>query len=109
MMHPILKATLDLGQALWLDYISRELMNSGQLQKLITDGLRGMTSNPTIFQQSISGSPAYDKDIEQGIVRGEDARQIFEDIAVADVSRAADIVRPVYDQTDGADGLVSIE
>lgn len=109
MMHPILKATLDLGQSVWLDFISRELMNTGQLARLISEGLRGMTSNPTIFQQSISRSNDYDRDIEQGIEREETPQQIFEHIAVTDVTRAADSIRSVYDQTNGADGFVSIE
>jgi len=108
-MHPILKATLDLGQSVWLDFISRELMNKGQLERLMSEGLRGMTSNPTIFQQSIAKSSDYDRDIEQGIARGESAERIFERIAVTDVARAADFIRPVYDQTNGADGFVSIE
>lgn len=109
MMHPILKATLDLGQSVWLDFISRELMNTGQLARLISEGLRGMTSNPTIFQQSISRSNDYDRDIEQGIEREETPQQIFEQIAVTDVTRAADSIRSVYDQSNGADGFVSIE
>jgi transaldolase len=108
-MDPILKATLDLGQSVWLDFISRELMDSGHLHKLITDGLRGMTSNPTIFQQAISKGSDYDRDIEQGLDREEQPAAIFEHIAVKDVQRACDIIRPVYDQSDGADGFVSIE
>ena len=108
-MHPILKATLDLGQSVWLDFISRELMDGGQLHSLITDGLRGITSNPTIFQGSIAKSADYDRDIEQGLDRQDNAAQIFEHIAIKDVQRACDIIRPVYDQTNGADGFVSIE
>jgi transaldolase len=108
-VHPIIKATLDLGQSVWLDFISRELMDTGKLDRLMSDGVRGMTSNPSIFQQAISEGRDYDADLERGIEREESAAQIFEDIAVADVSRAADIIRPVYDQTNGADGFVSIE
>ncbi len=108
-MDPILKATLDLGQSVWLDYISRELMDSGQLNKLIDNGVRGMTSNPTIFQQAISKSGDYDHDIEEGLKRAESPGMIFEKIAVRDVQRACDVVRPVYDQSSGADGYVSIE
>ena len=108
-MHPILKATLDLGQSVWLDFISRELMDAGKLHGLISEGLRGMTSNPSIFQQAIAARDDYDKDIEQGLDRKETPAQIFEHIAVKDVQRACDIVRPVYEQTNGADGFVSIE
>ena len=108
-MHPILKATHDLGQSVWLDFISRELMDSGQLSRLMADGLWGMTSNPTIFQQAIAESSAYDPDIEKGLDREQNAAQIFEHIAVADVARAADIIRPIYEQSQGADGYVSIE
>lgn len=108
-MDPILKATLELGQSVWLDYISRELMDSGQLNELIDSGVRGMTSNPTIFQQAISKSADYDRDIEEGLKRGESPAVIFEGIMVRDVQRACDIVRPVYDQSRGVDGYVSIE
>ncbi len=108
-MDPILKATLDLGQSVWLDYISRDLMGSGQLRRLVDVGLRGMTSNPTIFQQSISKSKDYDRDIEQALDSKESPAMVFEKIAVRDVQQACDIIRPVYDQSGGADGFVSIE
>jgi transaldolase len=109
MMDPILKATLDLGQSVWLDFISRELMDSGTLKRMLADGIRGMTSNPTIFQHAISKGNDYDRDIEQGIEREETGPQIFEHIAVSDVGRAADLIRPVYDESNGTDGFVSIE
>jgi transaldolase len=109
MKHPIIQATLDLGQSIWLDFISRQLMDSGQLDRLIDDGLRGMTSNPTIFEQSISKSADYDQDIRDGIVHEWSASEIFEHIAVSDVARACDKLRRVYDESKGADGLVSIE
>ncbi len=67
MSHPVIKKTLDLGQSIWLDFISRHLMESGELQRLIDLGARGMTSNPSIFQKAISGSADYNDDIHQGI------------------------------------------
>lgn len=99
----------EFGQSIWLDFISRKLMDSGELDKLIHDGLRGMTSNPTIFEQSISKSADYDNDIKEGIAKGWNADAIFESLAVKDIARAADALRPVYDQTKGTDGFVSLE
>ena len=109
MKHPVLEATQRLGQSIWLDFINRDLLDSGRLQKLIDEGLRGMTSNPTIFEQAISGSAAYDGDVRAGKLHGENAQQIFERLAVADIARAADALYSVYDTTDGADGFVSLE
>lgn len=109
MSHPILKATLDLGQSIWLDFVSRRLLNSGELDRLITEGVRGLTSNPTIFEQAIGGSADYDEDIEQGIRSGWDAARIFEHLAVRDVGHAADALRRVYEESAGADGYVSLE
>ncbi|HEY3294822.1 MAG TPA: transaldolase [bacterium] len=109
MSHPTIQKTLDLGQSIWLDFISRDLMNSGKLQQLIDNGLRGETSNPTIFEKSISKSGDYDPDIHEGHTQHWTAPQIFEHIAVTDVTRACDALRPVYDITKGTDGFVSIE
>jgi transaldolase len=99
-----------LGQSPWYDYITRELMTSGRLARLIADdGLLGMTSNPTIFEKAISGSDAYDADIRRLAGAGRPAGEIFEALAVADVRAACDAFRPVHEAAGGADGLVSIE
>lgn len=99
-----------LGQSPWYDYITRELLSSGRLAKLIAeDGLRGMTSNPTIFEKAISGSEDYDEDIRRLIAEGQKPEQIFDALSLADVRAACDIFRPLYDALEGRDGLVSIE
>jgi len=109
MSHPILTATHKLGQSIWLDYISRELLESGSLEQMVAEGVRGLTSNPTIFEKAISKGTDYDDDIAQGISRGATAAQIFEDLAVCDVARAADTLSGVYDSSGGGDGFVSLE
>lgn len=99
-----------LGQSPWYDYITRELLASGRLAKLIAeDGLRGMTSNPTIFEKAISGSEDYDEDIRRLMAMGRKPGDIFDALSVADVRAACDIFRPTYDALGGHDGLVSIE
>ncbi len=99
-----------LGQSVWLDYIQRRLIVSGGLQRLIAeDGLRGITSNPSIFDEAIEGSDDYD-DAIRGLAReGKSVEQIYEAVAVEDVGRAADILRTVFDKQHGKDGFVSIE
>jgi transaldolase/glucose-6-phosphate isomerase len=98
------------GQSVWLDFITRELVRKGKLQWLIDeDGLRGMTSNPTIFQKAIAGSDDYDDQLAQLAREGKDAEQIFEGLAVTDIQEACDHFRPLYDRTNGEDGFVSIE
>jgi len=98
-----------LGQSPWYDYITRDLIASGKLARLIAeDGLRGMTSNPTIFEKAISGSEDYDEDIRR-LAEGKTPQEIFEALAVDDVRAACDAFRPLYDATQGADGLVSLE
>ncbi|MDB5386069.1 MAG: transaldolase [Planctomycetaceae bacterium] len=99
-----------LGQSLWLDYIRRDLMSSGGLRRLIEDdGLRGMTSNPAIFEKAISGSQDYAADIQSGMREGKSVETIYEALSQRDVQTAADIFRPVYDKLNGADGYVSLE
>ncbi len=99
-----------LGQSIWLDYIRRDLISSGELRRLIVeDGLRGITSNPAIFESSITGSHEYDEDIRAMALQGKDAMAIYEALSQGDVQRAADEFRPVYDSTDAADGYVSLE
>ena len=98
----------DLGQSIWLDYIRRDMLVDGSQARLIRDdALAGQTSNPTIFQQAIGKSDLYDEDIRAAASR--EPRAVFEAIAVTDIRLAADLFRPLYDRTDGADGFVSIE
>lgn len=98
------------GQSVWLDFITRDLVRSGELKRQIEEvGLRGMTSNPTIFQGAISKGNAYDDQIAGLIANGKDASAIFEAVAVKDIQDACDLYRPVYDSAGGHDGLVSIE
>ena len=109
MNNPLLQLT-QLGQSLWYDYITRDLLTSGDLKKLIAeDGLRGMTSNPTIFEKAIAGSHLYDGDIRRLTDQGHTPAQIFESLAVADVRAACDVFLPLYHGLDGADGYVSSE
>jgi transaldolase len=99
-----------LGQSIWLDYIRRDLISSGELRRLIEDdGLRGMTSNPSIFEKAIVDSHDYDADIRDMALKGESATSIYEALSRRDVQSAADEFRPVYDTTDGKDGYVSLE
>ena len=98
------------GQSFWLDNISRDLISSGRLSRLIEeDGLKGMTSNPAIFEKAIMGSTDYDDDIGLLAAQGRNAVEIYEALAVADIRQAADRLSAVYDATDGADGYVSLE
>jgi transaldolase len=98
------------GQSIWLDFISRDLVRSGQLRRLIEqDGLRGMTSNPSIFQKAIAAGDAYDEQLAQLAAEGKTAGEIFEALSVQDVRDACDLFRPLYDQSAGLDGVVSIE
>ena len=102
-------ALLELGQSIWLDYLRRGMIRSGELAGLIDAGLRGMTSNPTIFEQGIAEDDDYDETLARLATSGRTDAEIFEAVAVADVRSAADLFRPVYDQSNGGDGFVSIE
>ena len=95
-------------QSPWIDFIDRELITSGKLKEMIDDGIRGLTSNPTIFAKAVA-TGQYDELIRREIEAGDDARQIYEEIAVSDVGDAADVLRSVHDESDGADGFASIE
>jgi transaldolase len=107
--NPLLRLT-ELGQSVWYDYITRDLLSSGELERLIrADGLRGMTSNPTIFEKAIAGSQLYDEDIRRMSEAALSAAEIFESLAVRDVQAACDAFRPLYDETGGRDGFVSLE
>jgi transaldolase len=98
------------GQSIWLDHLDRRMLSSGELQELITeDGLSGITSNPKIFSDAITGSSDYDEAIEQLAKEGKTAEEIYEAIAVEDIRHAADILRSVYERTKGKDGFISLE
>lgn len=109
-MNPLEKLA-EQGQSIWLDYIRRGMTRSGELAGLVAEGaLRGMTSNPAIFHKAITGSDDYDDVLGDLIGDAElDARQIFERLAVVDIREAADVLRPVYDHSEGLDGYVSLE
>lgn len=99
-----------LGTSVWLDQISRDLIADGTLQRFVDEYLlRGVTSNPAIFEKALKGSDAYDEIIRDGFAAGKPPLEIFKDIAVGDVKLATDVLRPVFDETDGGDGFVSIE
>ncbi len=101
----------EIGQSVWLDNLSRKLIHSGELKRLIDeDGLSGITSNPTIFQKAISGSTDYDSSLRRMIDKGvKDEKELFLGLAVEDVSDAADLLWPAYQSANGQDGFVSIE
>jgi transaldolase/glucose-6-phosphate isomerase len=107
-----LKELLNQGQSIWLDYISRNLLSSGGLKRLVDeDGMRGVTSNPTIFEKAIAGSTDYDDALRQMLAQNPniDVGKLYEPLAIEDIQTAADVLRPVYDQTHGDDGYVSLE
>ena len=104
-----MQVLLEQGQSVWLDYLRRGMLRSGELQGLIDDGLRGMTSNPTIFEHAIGGSTDYDDALRTIGSSPKSSLQVFEQLAVEDVREAADLFRPVYDRTEGRDGFVSLE
>ena len=105
-----LKGLLAYGQSPWMDYIRRDLLTGGGLQKYIeNDGLRGMTSNPTIFEKAINGSTLYNDFLNSPEAKSLNAKQLFEKIAIRDVQEACDIFRPVYDESKHRDGFVSLE
>src|SRR5262245_15538027 len=98
------------GQSVWHDNISRDLLDSGALKKLIDeDGLSGLTSNPTIFEKAINGSALYDGAFRRLVAQGKDAKEIYEALAIEDIQRAADLFLPIFDDTSGRDGFVSLE
>jgi transaldolase len=99
----------ELGQAIWLDYISRSLIGSNELQELVDQGLRGVTSNPSIFEKAIAGSADYEEDLNRLVTDGRSVAEIYEDLAMADIRSAADILHPVFEKSGGADGFVSFE
>src|SRR5580704_13913965 len=100
----------DLGQSLWLDNITRDLLDNGTLKSYIDElSVTGLTSNPTIFDQAIKKSAAYDAAIIDGLAKGKTGEDLFFDLALDDLTRAADLFKPVHEQTNGVDGWVSLE
>lgn len=107
-MNPIQQAQR-LGQSIWLDYMRRGMLKSGELQRLIELGITGVTANPTILEKAISGSTDYDEALTEMAKAGKSAREIYEILATEDIRSAADQLRPVYERTNGADGYASLE
>ncbi len=99
----------DYGQSIWMDNLTRDLIQSGDLKRMIDRGVRGLTSNPAIFEKAIVGNAIYDADIEAGIRAGTPVEKIYESLVFEDIRHACDIFRPVYDESGGLDGYVSIE
>lgn len=100
----------EFGQSPWFDFISRDIIESGELARLVKDdGLKGVTSNPAIFEKAVSSGTAYDAFIRENAASSKDAVDLYEKLAVRDVQDAADILREVYDATEGGDGFVSLE
>src|SRR5271157_717575 len=100
----------DLGQSIWLDNITRDLLNTGTLKRYIDElSVTGLTSNPTIFDHAIKNSTAYDAAIREKLSKNRSGEALFFELALEDLTRAADLFRPIYDRTEGVDGWVSLE
>jgi transaldolase len=100
----------NLGQSIWLDNITRDLLTSGTLKRYVDElSVTGLTSNPTIFDHAIKNSSAYDAAIRAGLAKGKSGEALFFDLALEDLTQAADLFRPIYDRTNGVDGWVSLE
>ena len=107
---PIFEIENTYGQSIWMDNLSRDIIESGELKELIESrGIVGITSNPAIFEKAIAGNKIYDADIEAGIKDGQTVGQIYESLVFTDIRNACDIFLPVYEKTQGLDGYVSIE
>ena len=109
-INPNTKALHDLGQSLWVDNITREILGDGTLQRYIDElSVTGLTSNPTIFEQAIGAGSLYDAQISELAGRGQSGETLFFGLAMQDLTRAADLFRPIFEATDGVDGWVSLE
>jgi transaldolase/glucose-6-phosphate isomerase len=97
------------GQSIWYDNIRRAMLTNGEFEELIAAGVLGVTSNPSIFEKAIAGSADYDKALQELFAAGKDLNAIYEELVLDDIAMAADLLRPVYEQTDGVDGYVSVE
>src|SRR3954469_12687988 len=99
-----------LGQSVWSDYLSRDLVHTGELARMMDeDAVTGVTSNPTIFQKALSEGDAYDQDLKRLLRETDAAREIFFAFALPDIRDACDVLKPAYDAWDAADGYVSME
>jgi transaldolase len=108
--NPILQIEQNYGQSIWMDNLSRTLIQSGELKRLLDErGIVGITSNPSIFEKAIIGNAIYDADIEAGISEGKSVQEIYESLVFDDIRNACDIFRPVYESSNKLDGYVSIE
>src|ERR1700740_340239 len=109
-MNPV-KALENHGQAVWLDFLARGFVLKGDLKRLIdNDGVKGVTSNPSIFEKAIDSSDEYDGAIAKALKSGDrSVAELFEQLAIEDIQHAADVLRPVYDHLAGHDGFVSLE
>ena len=100
----------ELGQSVWIDFLSRQMLQSGKLARMMDeDAVVGVTSNPTIFQKAISEGDAYDEQLREVLAEEDDPKEVFLKLAVQDVRNACDLLRPVWDGGHGLDGWVSIE
>src|ERR1044071_1472597 len=100
----------EFGQSVWIDYLSRDLLDSGELARLVAeDAVVGVTSNPTIFEQALSHGHAYDVQLRELLSRGLSGKELFLELACADVAVGCDLLRPAWEQTGSRDGYVSIE
>jgi len=108
--NPIVAIGSQYGQSIWMDNLSRDIIDSGELKQSISDkGIRGITSNPAIFEKAIAGNKIYDSAIEAGIKASKSVQEIYEDLVFTDITNACDIFMSVYEETNGLDGYVSIE
>jgi transaldolase len=108
--NPIFQIEQNYGQSIWMDNLSRTLIQSGELKRMIEErGVIGITSNPSIFEKAIVGNAVYDADIEAGISAGKSVQEIYESLVFEDIRNACDIFKSVYEQSNGLDGYVSIE
>ena len=105
----VLHEVFNLGQSAWLDYISRDLIASGGLADWISKGVVGVTTNPSIFEGAIAKTQDYDSEVKSLAKEGKNASEIYEVLTLQEVGAAADILKPVYDKTNGLDGYVSLE
>jgi transaldolase len=97
------------AQSPWLDFITRDILNNGRLQELIDSGITGLTSNPTILQKAMASSALYHDELRRLVREGKSVAEIYDALVLDDIRNAAMMFRPVYDRTNGRDGLVSIE
>jgi transaldolase len=108
--NPIFTIEKQFGQSIWMDNLTRDLIKSGELKQMIENrGLRGITSNPSIFEKAIVGNATYNADIEAGIGAGKSVQEIYESLIFEDIRNACDIFRPIYEESNGLDGYISIE